>query len=71
MYEDQAIKLLTDMLDVIDDIWAVEGFQVSNENPYRNPFELLYPIPEEPSCDRVTSDVIKRNDPNLDLTTPI
>ena len=71
MYEDQAIKLLTDMLDVIDDIWAVKGFQVSNKNPYRNPFELLYPIPGEPSCDRVTSDVIKRNDPNLDLTTPI
>ena len=58
-------------LDVIDDIWAVKGFQVSNENPYRNPFDLLFPIPGEPSCDGVTSDVIKRNDPNLDLTTPI
>ena len=36
MYQDQATKLLIDMLTVIDDIWAVDGIQVSDEDPRDN-----------------------------------
>ena len=84
MYEDQATKLLTDMLDVIDDIWAVEGFRVSDEDP-RDPVKLG---PGFKWTGPVKTGVIKRNEakeiyqltwnselgmfhPNLDLTTPI
>ena len=41
MYEDEATKLLTDMLTVIDDIWSmvVNGIQVSDEDP-SNPLSI-------------------------------
>ena len=66
MYEDEAAKLLTTMLTVIDDIWpmVVNGIQVSDEDPY-------YPLSIQ---QQVTTGVITgldEEEEQEDLTTAI